>query len=450
MKRFLYLLLCVAAGLAAGCGRDASTAGEAVPEEAPKNLVYGIDADLYRLERGEVQSGETLGKILNRFGVPPVAIDRLDRKAAGIWPLRNIRAGHAYTAFIHEDSLHTPHLDYLAYERNMSQYVVFGFHNDVPGVDSVSVTLGEREYEIRRQKRSAVIESSLWNAMAAGSMPYSLAAEVEEIYQWTISFFNVQKGDRFTVIYDEKFIDTLSVGIGRIWGVKFTHFGKDYYAIPFRQNRRVEYWEADGSSLRKQMLKAPLKYTRISSKFTYARRHPIYKTVRPHTGVDFAAPKGTPIVAVADGVVTFKGWAGGGGNTLKIKHAGNMMTGYMHLSGYAKGIRQGSHVSQGQLIGYVGSTGASTGPHLDYRVWRNGKPIDPLKIPQEPSEPVSEKNRAAFEYVKGKVMAELDGDVADEDRLTLRDTVAFDAVAPVVPGRKQPAENAGQHEAEQR
>lgn len=441
------MLLCAAAVLTAACaGRGDRTEEEETVENFPKNLLYGIDADLYRLERGEVQSGETLGKILNRFGVSPAGIDRLDRKAAGIWPLRNIRAGHAYTAFIHEDSLHTPHLDYLAYERNTSQYVVFGFHNDTPGVDSVSITLGEREYEIRRQKRSAVIESSLWNAMVAGDMPYSLAAEVEDIYQWTISFFNVQKGDSFTVIYDEKFIDTVSVGVGRIWGAKFTHYGKDYYAIPFRQNKRVEYWEADGSSLRKQMLKAPLKYTRVSSKFTYARRHPIYKTVRPHTGVDFAAPKGTPVVAVADGVVTFKGWSGGGGNTLKIKHAGNMMTGYLHLNGYAKGINQGTHVSQGQLIGYVGSTGASTGPHLDYRVWRNGTPIDPLKIPQEPSEPVSEKNRAAFEYVKAKVMAELNGDVKEEERLTLRDTVAFDAVEPIVPAfaaaTAQPADGA--------
>lgn len=445
MKRIFHLLLWALLAATSACGpRGGQSAEEEPAEEAPRNLLYGIDADLYRIERGEVESGETLGRILGRYGVSPVEIDRLDRKAAGVWPLRNIRAGHNYTAFIHEDSLHTPHLDFLAYERNTSQYVVFGFHNDTPGVDSVSVTLGEKEFEIRRQKRSAVIESSLWNAMVEGEMPYSLAAEVEDIYQWTISFFNVQKGDRFTVVYDEKFIDTVSVGIGRIWGVKFTHFGKDYYAIPFRQNKRVEYWEADGASLRKQMLKAPLKYTRVSSRFTYARRHPIYKTVRPHTGVDFAAPKGTPVVAVADGVVTFKGWGGGGGNTLKIKHAGNMMTGYLHLNGYAKGIRQGAHVSQGQLIGYVGSTGASTGPHLDYRVWRNGKPIDPLKIPQEPSEPISEKNRPAFEYVKARVMAELNGDVKEVERLTLRDTVAFDAVNPVVPAAAEAAEQAEQ------
>lgn len=435
MKKYSFLLLIWALAL---CLTACSESGNSNTEEEAaeiKNLVFGIDADLYRLDKGEVQSGETLGKILNKYGVSAAEIDRLDHKARNIWPLKNIRAGHSYTAFIHEDSLHTPHLDYLVYERNTSQYVVFGFHShQESGVDSVSITLGERNFELRRQKRSAVIESSLWQAMVDGNMPYALAAEVEDIYQWTISFFNVQKGDKFTVIYDEKFIDTTSVGVGRIWGVKFTHFGKDYYAIPFRQNKGLEYWEEDGASLRKQMLKAPLKYTRVSSKFTHRRFHPVHKVYRPHTGVDFAAPSGTPIVAVADGVVTFKGWGGGGGNTLKIKHAGGFMTGYLHLKGYAKGISQGTHVSQGQTIGYVGSTGTSTGPHLDYRVWRNGTPIDPLKIPQEPSEPISDENREVFEYVKAKVMAELNGELESEEHaLTLRDTVAFNSSSPRIP-----------------
>lgn len=434
MKYTLFRLFCPALLLLLiGCSRGNGSAGEAT-EEAPRKLLFGIDATDYRLEHDQVQSGETLGKILNRYGVSALEIDRLDRKAAGVWPLRNIRAGHRYTAFIHEDSLHTPHLDYLVYERNTSQYVVFGFHDHgAEQADSVSIALGEREYEVRRQKRSAVIESSLWQAMVDGDMPYALAAEVEDIFQWTVSFFSVQKGDSFTVIYDEKFIDTVSVGVGRIWGVKFKHYDKEYYAIPFRQNKRVEYWEEDGASLRKQMLKAPLKYTRVSSKFTYRRLHPVHKVYRPHTGVDYAAPKGTPVVAVADGVVTFKGWGGGGGNTLKIKHAGGYMTGYLHLNGFAKGIKQGSHVSQGQLIGYVGSTGTSTGPHLDYRVWKGGKPIDPLKIPVEPTEPIKEANKEVFEYVKAKVMAELNGEVSDEEQLSLRDTVAFDAAKPIIP-----------------
>ena len=309
-----------------------------------------------------------MGSILNRYGVGAATVDRLDRAAKTDFPLDGIRAGNPYTVFIHEDSLNTPHLDYLVYERNASQYVVFGLHS----VDSVSVTLGEKPVSVRRQKKQATIDSSLWGAIMREQMPYALAAELEEIYQWSIDFFGIQKGDAFTVVYDERIIDTTAVGIGRVWGAKFTHAGKDYYAIPFRH---------------------------------------------------YAAPKGTPVRAVADGVVTFKGWGGGGGNTLKIKHPGNMMSGYLHLSRFAKGIAQGSRVSQGQLIGYVGSTGASTGPHLDFRLWRNGKPIDPLKAPSEPAEPIAAQNRAAFEFVRDRIVAELDGEVSDSLRITQLDSI---------------------------
>ena len=392
---------------------------DAAANEGPRNLVYGIDADDYRLETGEVANGETMGKLLGRYGIAPATVDRLDRASKNLFPLRNIRAGHKYTAFIHEDSLNTPHLDHWVYEQSLTDYVVFSFCDD-----SDAVRRDTKPYTLRRTKKSAVITSSLWGAVMEQNLPYALAAEMEDVYQWTIDFFGIRKGDSFTVVYDERFIDdTVSVGIGRIWGARFTQGGKDYYAIPFHQGGKVQYWEADGASLRKQLLKAPLKYTRISSRFTYARKHPIYKVYRPHTGVDYAAPKGTPVHAVADGVVTFKGWGGGGGNTLKIKHAGNLQTGYLHLSRYAKGIATGKRVVQGQLIGYVGSTGASTGPHLDYRIWKNGTPIDPLKIPQQPAEPIAKANREAFEFVRDRVMAELNGEVMDEERITRLDSL---------------------------
>lgn len=422
-KLSILILLLFVAG---ACHRGAKQAllEEQIAEQ--QNLLYGINADNYRIETGEVGSGETMGKILNNFGVSAVVVDQIDKASKDVFPLRNIRAGQGYTAFIHEDSLFAPHLDYLVYERDRSNYVVFGFHED-----SVSVNLGEKEYTLRRTKKSATINSSLWGAIMEQNLPYALAAEMEDIYQWTVDFFGIQKGDSFTVIYDERFIDdSVSVGIGQIWGAKFNQGDKEYYAIPFRQGGKVRYWEYDGASLRKQMLKAPLKYTRISSKFTYARKHPIYKVYRPHTGVDYAAPKGTPVHAVADGVVTFKGWGGGGGNTLKIKHPGNLLTGYLHLSGFAKGISKGTRVTQGQLIGYVGSTGASTGPHLDYRIWKNGSPINPLKVPQEPAEPIAKENVPLFEYVRDHVVAELNGDVKDEDRITQLDSLVLPAVAP--------------------
>ncbi|MBR3773478.1 MAG: peptidoglycan DD-metalloendopeptidase family protein [Alistipes sp.] len=417
IKTLATALLLVA--LTACSGSKNEAAEEAV--EAPKNIRYGIDADLYRLETGEVQEGETVGRILNGFGVSARLIDKLDKASKEAFPLRNIRPGHKYTAFIHEDSLYAPHLDYLAYEKSVSEYVVFGFVGD-----SVTITKGEKPTTVRRTKKSAVIESSLWGAIMEADLPYALAAELEDIYQWTVDFFGIQAGDDFTVIYDEKFIDdTVSIGIGRVWGAKFNHAGKTRYAIPFRQGDKLQYWEADGGSLRKNILKAPLKFSRISSGFSYSRLHPVHKVRRPHTGVDYAAPSGTPVRAVADGVVTFRGWGGGGGNTIKIKHAGNLMTGYLHLRGFAKGIVVGARVTQGQLIGYVGSTGTSTGPHLDYRIWKNGTPINPLKVPQEPTEPINEKNRTKFEFVRDRIIAELEGEVKPEEIITQVDSIVL-------------------------
>lgn len=168
------------------------------------------------------------------------------------------------------------------------------------------------------------------------------------------------------------------------------------------------YWNEEGESLRKAFLKAPLQFKRISSRFTYRRKHPVYKVYRPHTGVDYAAPTGTPVMSVGDGVVISKGWGGGGGNTVKIRHNSVYTTAYLHLSRYAKGLKKGDRVRQGQVIGYVGSTGASTGPHLDYRVWKNGTPIDPLKMESPSVEPVSKENMEAFKARCAAARSEMD------------------------------------------
>ena len=427
MRHLIFYILPLWLLILTACKND--TPEEQTIEEPQHTILYGIIADDYRTEQGRIESGETLGAILNRYGVSPVMIDRLDKASREVFPLRQIRADRPYMAFLTTDSLTTDsipvgRLDYLVYEKDLVEYVVFGFKND-----SITIEQGEKEVTLRRQRRSATIESSLWGAIMRDSLPYALAADMEDIYQWTVDFFGIQKGDSFTVIYDEKLIDTVHVGIGRIWGAKFTHGGKDVYAIPYKQDDKVKYWEYDGASLRKQLLKAPLKFSRISSKFSYSRLHPVHRVYRPHLGVDYAAPKGTPVHAVADGVVTFKGWGGGGGNTLKIKHAGNLMTGYLHLSRFAKGINQGTRVSQGQLIGYVGSTGTSTGPHLDYRVWKNGKPINPLTVPQEPTEPIKKENMAEFEYIRNCIVAELNGTATDEQIITQLDSIVIPVMA---------------------
>ncbi len=408
----VYFTLCafiLAGCIFAGCSKMA--------QEKEPNMMFGIVADGYEVERHTVERGDSWSRILESYGIGTLKILELDRLAKEVCPLNKINAGNAYTTFVKRDST-AVRLDHVVYEKNLVDYAVFSFVGD-----SIAVRTGEREVELRRTKSSATIESSLWGAIMAADMPYALAAEMEDIYQWTVDFFGIQAGDSFTVVYDEKFIDTLSVGIGRIWGAKFTHGGKDIYAIPFKQGDKVQYWEEDGASLRKQLLKAPLKFSRISSKFSHARLHPVLKVYRPHHGVDYAAPAGTPVRSVADGTVIYKGYDKAAGHMVKIKHPGNLTSGYLHLRGYAKGLRTGKHVSQGEVIGYVGSTGRSTGPHLDFRIWKGKTPINPLKIPQKPSEPIAEKNREKFGLVRDRVIAELNGEVPDSMRITQIDSL---------------------------
>lgn len=386
-------------------------------EEEPIELLFGIDYRDYSIVEGEVASGETMSKILSGLGVAPAMIDKIDRASRNIFDLRGVRAGNRYTAFIEDDS--TSHkLAHLVYEKNLTDYIVFTLHGD-----SVVIDQGQKNVSVVRRKCTATINSSLWGAILDNNLPPALAAELESIFAWSVDFFGIQKGDNFTVIYDERYIDTLSIGVGTIWGAIFENGGKEYYAIPFKKNGKVLYWDQEGNSLRKNLLKAPLKYTRISSRFSNSRLHPIYKVRRPHHGVDYAAPAGTPVHAVADGVITFKGWGGGGGNTLKIKHAGNLQSGYLHLKGYAKGMAVGRRVSQGELIGYVGSTGSSTGPHLDFRLWKNGTPIDPLKVPSMPTEPIAKADRAEFDYIKERILSELRGEISPEEVITDLDSI---------------------------
>ena len=412
MKFFLHItVLALIATLTACGGSSTDNEQDSVDSIEVKEpvLLYGIDIEGYEIATDTVRNGETVGGILGRRGVSAVTVDRLDKASKDIFPLRKIRADNAYTTFTRSyiDSLgeHSK-LDYIVYHKNAIDYVVFGFVGD-----SISVTLGSRPVELIRKRCEASITSSLWGTIMEQNLPYALAAEFEDIYQWTVDFFGIQAGDSFKVVYDEKMVDGESVGIGRIWGAEFNHGGKQYYAIPYAQEEgKLRYWEANGESLRKQFLKAPLKYSRISSKFSKSRFHPVHKVYRPHHGVDYAAPSGTPVHSVADGTVVFAGWdRGGGGNTLKIKHAGSLETGYLHLKSFAKGIKVGTRVSQGQLIGYVGSTGSSTGPHLDYRIKKNGTPIDPLKMPQEPAEPIAAAHKERFEAIRDRVIAELNG-----------------------------------------
>jgi murein DD-endopeptidase MepM/ murein hydrolase activator NlpD len=223
-----------------------------------------------------------------------------------------------------------------------------------------------------------------------------LALRLSDIYAWSVDFFGLRKGDSFKVLYEELYVGDQFFDIGTIHSAVFRHAGKDYDAFRFIQDQIPQYWNEKGENLKKAFLKAPLSFTRISSGFSYARRHPVTRVVRPHTGIDYAAPTGTPVMSIGDGVVTQRAYTRGGGNQVKIRHNSTYTTAYLHLSRFAKGLSVGKRVRQGEVIGYVGSTGLSTGPHLDFRVWKNGSPINPLRMESPPADPLKEENKELF------------------------------------------------------
>jgi murein DD-endopeptidase MepM/ murein hydrolase activator NlpD len=237
-----------------------------------------------------------------------------------------------------------------------------------------------------------------------------LALKLSDLYAWQIDFFDTKQGDSFRLIYDEAWVDdTTFLEIASIEGALFNHQGRKFIAVPFEQDSAREYFDEEGNSLRKEFLKAPLDFFRISSKFSNARYHPVLKRYRAHHGVDYAAPTGTPVKTVGDGVVVAKGYQrGGGGNFLKVKHNSVYTTTYMHLNRFAKGIKIGSNVRQSEIIGYVGSTGLSTGPHLDYRVHKNNQPINPLTMEAPPSYPVKPELRDSFLVIRDQMLMQLD------------------------------------------
>ncbi|HSO87215.1 MAG TPA: peptidoglycan DD-metalloendopeptidase family protein, partial [Draconibacterium sp.] len=312
---------------------------------------------------------------------------------------RKIREGNPFTVFQSRDSLRRSM--YFVYENTPVHYTVFQLF------DSLEVYSGQKEVKYRIKTAQGIIESSLWNTMKANGLDPMLALNLENIYAWTIDFFSLQKGDRFRFVYDEIYVDSTSVGINNIYVAQFDYYGKEIYAFRFEKNDSVGYYNEKGENLQKEFLKAPLDFFRISSRFSGGRMHPILRIVRPHHGVDYSAPKGTPVKSIGEGTVISKGWAGGGGNTIKIRHNSVYTTQYMHLSGYADGISVGARVRQGQVIGFVGSTGLSTGPHLDFRVYMGGSAVNPLTIESPPAKPVDQKYMPEYIALTDSLMKDL-------------------------------------------
>ncbi len=380
--------------LLCGCGgsSDGNSSAEVLEvvrtePSAGADSVAAVSFDGLREVKGKVRNGEFFSGMLMRLGMSAADAYGLSEACDSVFDVKTLRTGNAFRAYYSDSDS----LQYIVYDKDNVRSVVFRCFRPFGASEAAKPVTVERKYA------DVTINSSLWNDMLAADVSPLLVLNLSDIYAWTVDFFGLQKGDRFRVFYDEKTCDGKVVAIDTVRYAVFTHGGEDYPAVMFDQKDGGNiYWNTSGESMRKAFLKAPLKYSRISSGFTYARRHPITRRVQPHTGVDYAAPAGTPVMTIGDGTVTSMKNEGAGGNVVRIRHNSVYSTAYLHLSKYASGLRPGQRVRQGDVIGYVGSTGRSTGPHLDFRVWKNGSPINPLKMESPPAEPLKQEFRDSF------------------------------------------------------
>lgn len=365
--------------------------------------IYGYSINDYIIDSCTVKANQGLTHLLPKYGISQQTIFNIANASKDIFDFRKIKPDNRYLMILEKDTVQTPVC--FVYELNAIEYLV------VQLKDSIKVAKFKREITTEIKMAGGTIESSLWNAFINKKLSPALVMEVAKLYAWTIDFFGIQKGDSFKVIYQAKYVGSQFIGIGEIKAFLFHHRGNDFYSFRYENDTldKFGYFNEKGESMKKALLSAPLEYKRISSKFSNRRLHPITRKYRPHHGVDYAAPTGTPVVATGDGRVTFAARSGGAGKMVKIKHTvGNILTKYLHLSKYGKGIKKGAFVKQGQVIGLVGNTGMSTGPHLDYRIYINGKAVDPLGLDIPTLDPISKDKLKEFLSVIEPVKRQLD------------------------------------------
>ena len=398
MKKIYVVLIAFAVIISCKSTRQSDQSDvDAAQQTAASQL--GFCTDSLTCVEGKVRSGQFFSTLLGSLGMSVQDAYSLTQSCGDVFDVRNLRVGNSYKAYYsYEDSLR-----YLVYDRDRTSQVIFKCR------PPYEVRIHEKPITTEQRYADVTINTSLWVDMREAGVSSELIISLSDIYAWTVDFFGLQKGDRFRVLYDERLCDGEVVAVDTVRYAIFSRGKEELPSIMYDQKDGGNiYWNEKGESMRKAFLKAPLKFSRVSSGFSYARKHPVTRKVRPHTGVDYAAPKGTPVMTIGDGTVTSIKYEGAGGKTIRIRHNSVYSTAYLHLSGYAKGLKVGQRVRQGQVIGYVGSTGRSTGPHLDFRVWKNGSPINPLKMQSPPAEPIKQASLNAFEVAHEKYRAQVD------------------------------------------
>ena len=378
------VLLACQTGATAPSADPTDTASEAAFEVSTDR--YGIPTGRYQVKEGRVGRAETFSDLLGDHGVEYQRVLALAEAARPAFEVADLQAGRPYRVYVNP---WLQQVRFLAYQVDALRYVVFDLQ--YPDRTRVHTRSVDQEWATV----SGTVEGSLYETLVEGGGHPLVALRLSEVFAWQIDFFRLRAGDSFRLVYEERSVGGAPVQPGEIVAAHVRHRGEDYYAFRFEGGEgEAEYFNLEGQSLRRQLLKAPLQYSRISSGYTNRRFHPVLKEYRPHRGVDYAAPRGTPVRSVGEGTVLHAGYRGPNGNYVKIRHNGTYTSGYLHLSQIS--VARGQTVQQGETIGYVGSTGRSTGPHLDYRLWKHGTPVNPVTLELPPSQPVPLQHQDAF------------------------------------------------------
>ena len=366
-----------------------------LPPEEPVAMLdaYGFDQTAYQIDEQPIERNQTLSDILGAYNVSPQRINLLAEKARPVFDVRHLRAGKLLRIY---QARQTAQL--VVYQPSAEQYIVFDLR------DSLRVYERRHPVTVTSKRVTGIITSSPYQTLQDQGANPLLAIELSKVFAWQIDFYRIQRDDRFEIIYEEREVQGQPVGLGKIVAARFRHAGKEYYAFHFDEDENGGYYDEKGNMLQRAFLKAPLEYSRISSRYSKRRFHPVLKRYRPHLGTDYAAPRGTPIRATADGAVTAAAYSKGNGRYVKIRHNKVYTTGYLHMSKFARGIGPGTRVRQGDIIGYVGSTGLATGAHLCYRFWMYDKQVDPLTLDFPAPEPIAASQRAAFFEVRDQLL----------------------------------------------
>ena len=370
--------------------------------EVEPKFYLTLPADTLRFEDHTIASGESFGALLGKRGISTAQIYQIAAAVEPVFNVRKIRAG-VTVKFATGDSSLFP--SYFIYPQSTYEYYIISLQSD-----SIYAKKVEKERSVRRREISGSIDDALYLSVGRAGGTQALAMSLVEVYAWTIDFFRLQKGDAFSVIYEEEYVDdTTYVGLKRIVAANLTHVGNDFYAFPYQNELGFDdYYDEEGRSLRKTFLRAPLNFTRISSRYSGNRFHPVQKRWKAHLGTDYAAPTGTPIMSTADGVIIAATYTSANGNYVKVRHNSTYTTQYLHMSKIKPGIKNGVRVKQGDVIGYVGSTGLATGPHVCYRFWVNGKQVDPYKQKLPDAKPLEADRMETYKTYMRDLKKELD------------------------------------------